>query len=82
MLEEYDDELKDFDEHMQEVFVSEVERLEIERKYGEFLASNAGKDAGYFKVPSFLMKHTSLNRMKKRIKDLRRERQENEKTQT
>ena len=53
---------------MTKVYDSEVERIEAERQYMEFLAGNAGKDASYFQVPSFLKKKQS---MKMRLKDIR-----------
>lgn len=68
MIEEYDEAVSEFDETMSKVYESEVDRIEAERKYVEFLATNAGRDADYFKVPSFLVKKQS---MKKRLKDLR-----------
>jgi len=68
MINEYDEALVEFDETMNRVYDSEVERIEAERKYLEFLAGNAGKGAGYFQVPSFLTKKQTL---KKRLKDIR-----------
>lgn len=56
MIQEYDEAIEHFDETMTHVFESEVDRLEAERRYMEFLANNAGKDRGYFQIPSFLTK--------------------------
>jgi len=50
------------------MYDSEVERLAAEKKYMEFLASNAGRDANYFKLPAFLTRKQSL---KRRLKDIR-----------
>jgi len=68
MIHEYDEALVEFDETMTRVHDSEVDRIEAERKYLEFLAGNAGKGANYFQVPSFLTKKQTL---KKRLKDIR-----------
>lgn len=68
MIHEYDEALVEFDETMTRVHDSEVDRIEAERQYLEFLAGNAGKGAGYFQLPSFLTKKQSL---KKRVRDLR-----------
>ena len=56
MIQDYDDAIVEFDETMTRVYDSEVERIDAERQYVEFLAGNAGKDASYFQVPSFLQK--------------------------
>ena len=56
MIHEYDDAIEHFDETMTHVYETEIERLEAERKYLEFLSTNAGKDKGYFQIPSFLTK--------------------------
>ena len=56
MIHEYDDAIENFDETMTHVYETEIERLEAERKYLEFLSTNAGKDKGYFQIPSFLTK--------------------------
>lgn len=53
---------------MSRKFDSEVDRLEAERKYLEFLESNAGREASYFQLPSFMTKKQSL---KRRLKDIR-----------
>lgn len=53
---------------MTRVYDSEVDRIEAERQYMEFLAGNAGKDVSYFQVPSFLTKKQSI---KMRLKDVR-----------
>lgn len=57
MIREYDGAVEDFDECMVRVYNSEAERIEAERKLQEFLASNAGKPADYFKLPAFLKKN-------------------------
>ena len=53
---------------MSKMYDSEVDRLAAEKKYLEFLESNAGRDANYFQLPSFLTKKQSL---KRRLKDIR-----------
>lgn len=53
---------------MHHIYDSEVDRIEAERKYMEFLANNAGKGKGYFQLPKFLTKKQT---MKKRLKDLK-----------
>jgi len=50
------------------MYDSEVDRLAAEKKYIEFLESNAGRDTTYFQLPSFLTKKQSL---KRRLKDIR-----------
>ena len=52
---------------MTRVYDTEVERLEAEQLYMEFLASNAGKGTNYFQVPSFAKKQS----LKIRLKDIR-----------
>jgi len=69
MIREYDGAVEDFDESMTRVYNSEAERIEAERKLQEFLASNAGKPAGYFKLPAFLQGKQSAQ-LKWRLQDL------------
>lgn len=52
MNKEFDDAIENFDFLMNKLYANEVERIEAERKYLEFLASNAGKPKGYFQVPT------------------------------
>lgn len=68
LIQEYDEELISFNEFMSKAYESEVARLEAEKLYKEFLATNAGRPKGYFQVPSFLTKKQSL---KRRVKDIK-----------
>lgn len=69
LIREYDEALVDFDGKMTKVFNSEVERLEAERLYNEFLAGNAGKPADYFKLYKFVKK--GREETVPRLKDIR-----------
>ena len=67
MIQEFHDAVKDFDASMTEVFHSEEERLCEQRKYLAVLATNSGKPADYFVLPSFL-KHSEAEMSRDRIR--------------
>lgn len=69
MNKEFDDAIENFDFLMNKLYANEVERIEAERKYLEFLASNAGKPKGYFQVPNLLTR--KLSKENQRLKNKR-----------
>lgn len=53
MIHSFDEAVEEFDETMIGVYNTEVERLAREKELQEYMALNAGKPPGYFKVPVF-----------------------------